>query len=64
MKSEFERWILKNFSGQKMNTPPKDWNQQVEFFYKINETHYRIKFQEVPTKFRKALGIPKVSSLK
>jgi len=58
MKQEFEKWVLDNHKGEKLEKPPSDWNQEKEFFYKINEFQHRIHFQEVPQKFRKALGIP------
>jgi hypothetical protein len=55
----FEQWVLKNYQGKWMGGFPADWNQEKEFFYKINELQHRIRFQDVPLSFRKLLGIPK-----
>lgn len=52
---QFEQWILKNYTGQILETPPKDWNQNIEFFYKINGLQYRIQIKDVPKKFLKGL---------
>lgn len=52
MIQEFENWVLENYPGQLMDSPPDDWDQETEFFYKIKGRQYRIKLKDVPKRFR------------
>jgi hypothetical protein len=51
--SGFETWVLKKFEGQGrvMSGAPENWDKDKEFFYKIDDIQYRIKFADVPKRF-------------